>query len=286
LDVMGKTVGYVRLMRPINSAMMGFAVLVGATLASPDLPHILRTNLLHGFVTGFVLTASSMTINDHYDKEIDAINEPTRPIPSGLIKSEEALVCAFALTAIGFASAYLTSIFCFAVAVLAWLVFVTYTAVGKRRGLLGNLMVSICVTIPFIYGSLVVTNDVKSNVLLFATTVFLSNTGREITKGIADVAGDKAQNVNTLAVRYGERDAAIAAAIFYLIAVSISPLPWTLGLVSFWYVPLVALTDLGLIAYSIKLLRDYSRDNARRTKNGILLWFATGLLAYFAGAFG
>jgi len=119
--------------------------------------------------------------------------------------------------------------------------------------------------------------------LIFACIAFLSNTGREITKGIVDVRGDRTQGVNTLAVRYGEKKAAIAAAAFYLCAVLLSPTPWVLNIVSFWFIPLVAVTDLGLAASSLMLLRDCSRENARRIKNTMLLWFIVALLAFVVG---
>ncbi len=231
-----------------------------------------------------MLTAASMAINDYYDREIDAVNEPNRPIPSGLIKPKEALAFAFALTAIGFAAAYLTKVFCFAVAIIAWMVFVTYTTVGKRSGLPGNFLVSVCVAAPFIYGSYAVADAIELNVLIFASMAFLSNTGREITKGIVDVQGDRINNIRTLAVRYGEKTAAVAAAFFYLSAVLLSPIPWLLNIVSLWFVPLVAVTDFGLAASSFVLLGDYSRENAKRVKKIVLLWFVVGLLAFVIGA--
>jgi len=285
---MNKLGGYLRLMRPINCLMMGFAVIVGAALANPNLLGSRWQNLIYGFFTGFMLTAASMAINDYYDREIDAINEPNRPIPSGLVKPKEALAFAFVLTAIGFAAAlanaYLTDIFCFAIAVIAWTIFVTYTTVGKRSGLPGNFLVSTCVSIPFIYGSYAIAGTIDPNVLFFAVMVFLSITGREITKGIVDVQGDKQQNVKTLAVRYGEKKAAVAAALFYLSAVLLSPTPWLLKLVSFWFIPLVAITDFGLVASSFVLIKDVSRENARKIKNNVLLWFIVALLAFVVGA--
>ena len=281
---MGKLGGYPRLMRPVNCLMMGFAVIVGAALASPNVSRGFWPNLIYGFITGFMLTAASMAINDYYDREIDAINEPNRPIPSGLIKPKEALAFAFILTAIGFATAYLTNISCFVIAIIAWVFFVAYTTVGKRSGLPGNFLVSTCVAVPFIYGSYTVANAIELNVLIFVSMVFLSNTGREITKGIVDVRGDEMQGVKTLAVRYGEKNAAIAAAIFYLFAVLLSPIPWLLNLVSLWFIPLVAITDFGLAASSFMLLKDYSRENARKVKKIVLLWFIVALLAFVIGA--
>jgi len=49
---------------------------VGAALASPNVSSVFWPNLIYGFITGAMLTAASMTINDYYDREIDAINEP------------------------------------------------------------------------------------------------------------------------------------------------------------------------------------------------------------------
>ncbi|MDH5783738.1 MAG: UbiA family prenyltransferase, partial [Candidatus Bathyarchaeota archaeon] len=213
--------------------MMGFAVIVGAVLSSSNVSNM-WSNLIFGFTTGFMLTATSMAINDYYDREIDAVNEPDRPIPSGLIKPKEALAFAFALTAIGFTTAYLTNIFCFVISLFAWAVFVTYTTVGKRSGLPGNFLASLCIAMPFVYGSYTVVNAIELNVLIFASMAFLSNTGREITKGIVDVQGDRTKNIQTLAVRYGEKTAAVVAALFYLSAVLLSPIPWVLKFVSLW----------------------------------------------------
>jgi geranylgeranylglycerol-phosphate geranylgeranyltransferase len=264
--------------------MMGFAVFVGAVLANPQFSNFNWLNILYGFVTGFTLTAASMTINDYYDRAIDAINEPSRPIPSGSVSAEEALAFVFVLSAIGFVFAYLTSVLCLVVAVISWVVVVTYVTVGKRSGLPGNFLVSTCVAIPFIYGSIVL-NQLPLSVLLFAIMAFLSNTGREITKGIVDVKGDRAEGVKTLAVRYGEKNAAVAASLFYVLAVSLTPVPWILSLVSFWFIPLVLVTDIGLVASSALLLKDYSRESARKIKKLVLLWFVIGLVAYVFGVF-
>jgi geranylgeranylglycerol-phosphate geranylgeranyltransferase len=280
---MSKLGGFVRLMRPVNCVIMGFAVLVGAVLARPQFLSFNWLSVIFGFFTGFLLCAAAMTINDYYDRAIDAINEPARPIPSGLVKPGEALAFVFALTAAGFVFALLVSVLCFSVAVVSWIIVATYLTVGKRSGLPGNFLVSACVAIPFIYGSVAVVNTVELNVLFFALMAFLSNTGREITKGIVDVVGDKAENVNTLAVRYGEKNAAVAAAVFYISAVALTTIPWVLGLVSVWFIPFVLATDVGLVACSVLLLRDYSREKARKIKNAVLLLFVVGLLAYVFG---
>ena len=276
---MGKLKGYLQLTRPLNCLMMGFAVIVGASLVSVLSFNI---NLLLGFVTSFSLTAASMSINDYYDREIDAINEPNRPIPRGDVSPKEALIFATVLCAVGFVAALETNIASFIVAVIALIVSVAYITKGKGTGLPGNFLVSASVVIPFIYGGLTV-GHVEAPTLLFVAIVFLSNTGREVTKGIVDVEGDRSHNIKTVAVTHGERTAAVVAAAFSLFAVCLSPLPWMWGLVSNWFLPPVILTDIGLITSSVMLLRNCSRKNAKKIKNLSLVWFTTGLLAFILG---
>jgi geranylgeranylglycerol-phosphate geranylgeranyltransferase len=280
---MTKLGGYIRLLRPINCLMMGFAVLIGASLAYTISLEVNWLRLVYGFITGFTLAGASMVINDYYDREIDAINEPKRPLPSGQIQPTQALTFASALTVVGFVTAYLTNLPCFALAVFSMVVFTTYSTVGKKSGLPGNFLVSVCVAIPFVYGSMAVTGELRLNILLFAAMAFLSNTGREITKGIVDAEGDRTKGIKTLAVRYGEKKAAVTAALSYVLAVLLSPVPWASNLVGFWFIPFVIVTDAGLIYSSLTLVKNPSREYARRTKSLVLLWFGFGLLAFIAG---
>jgi len=276
---MGKLMGFLRLTRPLNCLMMGFAVIVGASLVSPL---NFTTNILLGFVTSFVLTAASMAINDYYDRQIDAINEPNRPIPRGDVNPKEALIFALVLSIIGLIAAFTTSLPSLLVAVIALIISITYITKGKGTGLPGNFLVSASVVIPFIYGGLTV-GQIETSTLLFVAIGFLSNTGREVTKGIVDVEGDRSHNIKTIAVTYGERTAAVAAAVFSLLAVCLSPLPWLWELVSDWFLPPVLLTDIGMLVSSIMLLRNYSRKNAKIIKNLSLIWFTTGLVAFILG---
>ncbi len=280
---MNKFGGFIRLMRPVNCIIMGFAVFVGAVLAAPQLGSLNWLNIMLGFLTGFTFCAAAMVINDYYDRKIDAINEPQRPIPSGKVKPPEALAFVGVLSAAGFVFAIFVSLLCFAVASVSLAITLTYITVGKRTGLPGNFLVSICVAIPFIYGSITAIGTVGLNVVLFASMAFLSNTGREITKGIVDVKGDSAEGVKTLAVRFGEKKAAIVAAGFFIFAVALTPVTWVLGLVGIWFIPFVLVTDVGLIVCSALLLRDHSREKARRIKKVVLYLFLAGLLAYIFG---
>ncbi|MCW3981515.1 MAG: UbiA family prenyltransferase, partial [Candidatus Bathyarchaeota archaeon] len=105
---MRKGTALIRLIRPANCALIGLAVVVGAALADKEALLEQPQNLVLGFLTGFFLTASAMAINDFYDREIDAINEPRRPIPSGAVSPNEALVLALALAFAGLSVAMAT----------------------------------------------------------------------------------------------------------------------------------------------------------------------------------
>ena len=280
---MGKVQGFVRLMRPVNCILMGFAVFVGVVLAGQSLSGIDWLDVLFGFLTGFTLTAAAMAVNDYYDRKIDAINEPSRPIPSGLVSPSQALVLAASLSVIGFVLAWLVSALCLVVALISWGFVTTYVTIGKRSGLPGNFLVSACVATPFVYGSILARDFVALNVWFFVLMAFLANTGREITKGIVDTAGDRAENVKTLAVRYGEKAAAVFAVVFYVTAVALTPLPLILGLVSLWFVPFVLVIDFGLLVFSVLLLVNHERERARMIKNVVLFLFIFGLLAFIFG---
>ena len=89
---MNKLNGFIHLMRPVNCLMMGFAVSRWrSSCLLPILGSLNWLNILFGFLTGFTFCAAAMVINDYYDRKIDAINEPQRPIPSGTVKPNEAL---------------------------------------------------------------------------------------------------------------------------------------------------------------------------------------------------
>ncbi len=285
-----RLLGFVRLMRPPNCLMMGFAVIVGAVVALGYLPTGKAVELAYGFITAVSLLAASNALNDYCDREIDAINEPTRPIPSGLIKPWEALVFSAVLTAIGLFTAYLTGLGCLILAFLAALVADLYVSVGKRTGLPGNAMVSFCVAVPFLYGGVIALGGLAGliaclRVPLFASIAFLANLGREVNKGIVDVPGDAFKGIRTAAVRWGPKAAAALAAAFYMAAVALSFVPLFINIVELWaYLPPIAFTDAGFTWASASILKDQTRENARKVKNTVLLWMTTGMIGFLAGA--
>jgi len=75
-----------QLMKPVTWIPLMWGVICGAASGgfSWSVGHVLLV-LVAMVMAGPFLTGYTQTINDYYDREIDAINEPYRPIPSGAI---------------------------------------------------------------------------------------------------------------------------------------------------------------------------------------------------------
>lgn len=275
-----KLVGLLSMMRLPNCVMIGFAVIVGEVMASTTVP--VRA-AFYGFMAGFLLLAASMVLNDYFDREIDRINEPERPIPAGVIKPAEALSFSLILTAIGFWFAGNSGAGALVIATVSVIIMVLYNSRLKKTGFLGNALVSTNVAIPFVYGGFVVGSPTWS-LGIFSLLAFLSSIGREIVKGIVDVSGDTARGVKSLAATKGNAKAAKYGAALFVASVALSGLPLILGIVSYYYIPLVAICDIGFLLTAYSILANSSPRNAKRSKNYVLLWMTFGLLAFILGS--
>jgi len=275
---MAKAKGFIRLIRPINCVMMAFAVLIGEIVVSGFEIPFFQTIL--AMAVAFLLTGAAMVLNDIVDLKADEINEPHRPIPSGLIKIQEAKYYWLFLSVCGIISAFFINYLAFGIAIFYWVLSSLYDLKIKRTGLLGNLVVSASVAVPFIYGGLVVFSELNVLLIFFFVVAFFANTGREITKGIADIEGDKLKGYQTLAVRYGSKKAAIVAAIFYLAAVALSPIPYLMNIAGLVYFIIVGLSDISFIILTAKLLRNPSRQVARKVKKQVLIAMFLALLSF------
>jgi geranylgeranylglycerol-phosphate geranylgeranyltransferase len=271
-----------RLTRPPNAILMYIAVIAGIVLS--DSKSFQPSKLALALITAYGLCGSSMGFNDYFDREVDRVNAPWRPIPSGAVLASEAAAFSAALGALGLASSTLISIQCLAVASLAYAASLVYNAWLKRSGLPGNLIVSVVVAAPFIYGSVLSDGYISPRLATFILPVFLSNLGREVIKGVSDVEGDSLRGVKSIARIMGPRFAARLGASLYMAAVAVSPLPYMLGLVSWTYIPIVAAADAGFAYSAYSISRDYSRENALKVKSMTLIWMLLGLIAFIAGS--
>ncbi|MFQ5997881.1 MAG: UbiA family prenyltransferase, partial [Candidatus Bathyarchaeia archaeon] len=137
--------------------------------------------------------------------------------------------------------------------------------------------------VPFVYGSFAVGLTPSSLLVMFAVLAFLSNTGREIIKGISDITGDAIRQVRTLARSFGPRRASQVAALFYFLAVGASAIPVIWIGVSPLYLPFVLAADFGFVYSAAIVLLNPSSANARKAKTLSLIWMLLGLIAFVLG---
>jgi len=270
--------GILTLIRPLNSTMVGFAVIVGMVVSG--FPKISYLSAALGFLTGFFISSYSMIVNDKYDIEVDKVNNPTRPLVKGSVSIKEAELAAVTLLALGLAASillgWLTLLIAAIFALIAWL----YNYRVKEYGLLGNALVSASVAIPYIYGAVAIGAADEPLIYFLALTSFLAGLGREVVKTICDVKGDEIREVRSAARMWGAKAAAKISSTFFISAILTSLLPLLLRIVGLVYGVLVSAPICIFVALTIKILKDSSTESAYFVKRIALLGMLLGLIAF------
>lgn len=275
--------GFFLISRPLNSFLSGFAVIIGAIAAvSHPLTQRQLWGILLGYLTTSIIAVGGYAINDVYDLEIDKINMPHRPLPSGFLTLTQAKAYAIVLFIIGNSLALMIDIPAFLLAFSAGLILYVYAAYFKRSGFLGNIMIGVLTAVPFIFGGLL---TASYNTMIFpALFAFLLIIGREIIKDIEDVYGDKIENVGSLALRYGVNPARNIGFFVLVILMVISPFPILFGYyTSAVFVGIVLVID-GIILFVGYLLFNRTEEevvrNATRSKKLLKTSISLGILAF------
>jgi geranylgeranylglycerol-phosphate geranylgeranyltransferase len=271
---------YFSLIRVPNCLIIGVAVLVGEAIGLGNLPSL--SQAIFGFLTASLLLAGTMVLNDIQDVQIDRVNSPDRPIPSGRVQIREAYAFSIVLSALAIVSSAILGTLTLLTALVALALMAYYNTRGKKTGLLGNAVVSFNVALPFFFGGLAV-NSLRPLLFIFFLLAFLANMAREVAKGISDVAGDKTRGVRTVAVTMGFKPAARISASLFVIAVLLSFIPPLFHWVTPYYYPAVLIADLGFLFSSYRLLRDPNQKTVRSVKTQVLLWMLLGLVGFLMG---
>jgi 4-hydroxybenzoate polyprenyltransferase len=271
---------YLSIVRLPNCIMIGLAVVIGEAIALGGLPPLASS--LSGFLTASLMMAGTMILNDIYDLSTDRVNNPTRPLVVGRVGLSEARALSVLFSALSIVFAIILGLYTTLIALLALYLMVYYNTKGKKTGLLGNIVVSFNVALPFFYGGIAV-NNLRPLLFVFSTIAFLANLGREVAKGIPDAIGDKETGVRTIAVVRGPITAARVAAALFVSAVALSFAPLFLGTISLLYFPGVALADVGFIYSSFRLVRSQDPGVVKTVKTQVLFWMLLGLVGFLLG---
>lgn len=265
------------LVRLGNCAFAGVAALVGAVVAGSIAGGLTAPGFVAALVTALG-TAAGNAVNDYYDVDVDAVNDPERPIPSGRISRRGArtvAVVAFAL-ALGITVLLLPPL-AVLIGVVNLALLVGYSSHLKRTPLLGNVAVAYLTGSAFLFGGAAV-GALAATAVLFGLAA-LATLGREIVKDVEDIAGDREMGAATLPVRAGERPALAVATAAVVAAVLLSPVPY-LVLTPFGaaYMLAVLPADAVLLAGAVTAWRD-----AARGQTVLKLGMLVAMVAFVAG---
>ncbi len=275
-------IAYLELARPLNGSIAFISAWLGGMFASQgNMESLVNIRLLLVSIAALVLLSAGNAINDYCDYNIDRINRPRRPLPSGRIRRRDALIFAIILTVIGIWLGTLINRKAIGFAILVSIALVSYAFWLKRTPFVGNLVVSGLTGLTFIAGGVAI--DSVQGTLIPAIFAFLFTTAREIVKDLEDTEGDLKNNAKTLAT-LNPRIAVRTAIGFMASVILFSPIPYLFGWYSWHYLIAVLIgVDLVLIGLAIRLCQDASRESCASIQRWMKWDIFVGLGAIYLG---
>jgi geranylgeranylglycerol-phosphate geranylgeranyltransferase len=265
----GRRANLLAMMHLPSCLMMGFAVVLGETVASRI---VTAQAALWGFMTGFLLMGAYMVLSDNDQASITS-NQASRTAPT-----RAAIPFAIVLASLGLLSATYLGLSALIVALVSTLIMMTYHAGVKENRLLGNVFIGTNTAITFIFAGFAVGN-LTWPLAIFASMAFLVSMGRETAKGLNDsFSGAQSEAVSVEIAETGKQ-----TALLFFAAVVLSIMPLILGLVSDYYIPLVLICDIGFLLTAYSMITSPTPRNAKRNEKYVLLWLSFGLLAFVMG---
>lgn len=272
---------FIILSRPLNVLIGMLSIFLGAGITGTIQPF---RNVILACLSGGLITGAANAINDFYDVAIDRINKPYRPIPAGTIRPREGLIFSIILFVVGIALAYFINRQAFIISFISVLILVFYSAKLKRTILWGNLTVSLITALAFIFGGVAVNRF--GYALIPAVFAFFYILGREIIKDTEDVVGDRADRIQTLPIRYGEKFALKVASWIYIILILLTTIPYAIKIFGIYYlVSVIGIVDLVMVYVIISMTRNSESKNLARLSLILKLNMFAGLAAIYLGRF-
>ncbi len=211
------------LMKPVTWFPPMWAFACGVISTGEDIASNWSILLRGVILAGPLMCAMSQTMNDYFDREVDAINEPDRPIPAGKISKQASWLITFTLILVGFLVAWSIHPYVMIIAFVGVLMSHTYSGPpvrAKRNGWFGNLIVGFAYEgVAWLTGSFAITQGVPSAESIALAIIFsLGAHGIMTLNDFKSVVGDNIRKVASIPVQLGEKNAAILASVVMDIA--------------------------------------------------------------------
>jgi geranylgeranylglycerol-phosphate geranylgeranyltransferase len=254
--------------------LMGYLV---SSFWHVNLVQMVLSMLVVGLVAG-----GGYVINDYFDVNIDKINKPDRPIPSGRISELKARKTALSMFVAGVLFSIPLGIVPFSIAMFTIVMLYLYAKDLKRTGIPGNLTVALTNGLSIFYGGLAyMEGDWLLKVILPTLYSFFLTLVREFVKGIEDYNGDKANSVTTLAVTKGIGTAWKISKILLILVIVVSPLPILFGF-NLSYILLIVAAFIPSVVLS--LIQKPSIESAAKARSYLKVSMLTGIVAFLLGS--
>lgn len=209
-----------QLMKPITWIPLIWGVVCGAA-SSGHYTWSLENVLVSAacmLMSGPLLAGYTQTLNDFYDREIDAINEPYRPIPSGAISIPQVVAQILVLLTAGIGVAYLLDLWAghsfpimTALAIGGSFVSYIYSAPPlklKKNGWLGNYALGASyIALPWWAGHALF-GELNWTIVVLTLFYSLSGLGIAVVNDFKSVEGDRKLGLQSLPVMFGITTAA------------------------------------------------------------------------------
>lgn len=237
--------------------------------------------LLAGVVlTGPLVCATSQAVNDWYDRHVDAINEPDRPIPSGRLPGRWGFYIAVTGTLLSLALGAVLGPWVLGATVIGLIFAWIYSAPPlrlKQNGWLGNAAVGFSYeSLAWITGAAVMIGGQMPawEILALALLYGLGAHGIMTLNDFKAIEGDKQMGVRTLPVQLGVQGAAWTACV-----VMIVPQLVVVGLLFAWVQPVHAAAVAALVMVQATLMVRFLQNPIERAT-----WLsALGVSVYVSG---
>jgi chlorophyll/bacteriochlorophyll a synthase len=217
--------------------------------------------LLGIIVAGPLICATSQAVNDWFDREVDAINEPTRPIPSGRIPGRAGLYIAISWTIISVAVASALGGWGFVAALIGLILAWAYSAPPfrfKKNGWIGNAACAFSYEgLAWITGATVMVQGFLPHTNSFFLAVLYSTGAHGIMtlNDFKSIEGDRCSGIASLPVQLGAQKAAQTACLFMLV-----PQAFVVLLLFYWERPNHAAAVTMLVLAQMILMRKFLRN--------------------------
>ena len=236
--------------------------------------------LLGILLAGPVVCAMSQAVNDWFDRHVDAINEPNRPIPSGRMPGRWGLYVACVWTALSLAVGAMLGTWVLGATIvgvaLAW----AYSAPPlrlKENGWWGNAACGLCYEgLAWITGAAVMLGGAMPNgwILALAGLYSLGAHGIMTLNDFKSIEGDRQMGVRSLPVQLGAERAGVAACLFMA-----APQAIVIALLLGWGRPWHAAAVTILLAAQLYFMRKMLADPAK-----LAPWYnGTGVMGFVLG---